>query len=84
MSPVYGTFAVVLGLMAWLYLQAELTLYAIEVDVVRARHLWPRTMFGQIAGPRPTNRPTSHSARWRSDARRRKRRCRLRPETLEA
>ena len=47
MSPVYGTFALVLGLMGWLYLQAELTLYAIEVDVVRARRLWPRTMFGQ-------------------------------------
>jgi len=47
MSPVYGTFALVLGLMAWLYLQAELTLYAIEIDVVRARRLWPRTMFRQ-------------------------------------
>ena len=50
MSPVYGTFAVVLGLMAWLYLQAELALYAIEVDVVRARRLWPRAMFGQDRG----------------------------------
>lgn len=46
MSSVYGTFAIVLGLMSWLYLQAQLTLYAVEVDVVRARGYWPRTFFG--------------------------------------
>ena len=28
-SPVYGTFAIVIGLIAWLYLQAQLTLYAV-------------------------------------------------------
>jgi membrane protein len=43
-SPVYGTFAVVIGLIAWLYLQAELTLYAIEVSVVRECRLWPRSI----------------------------------------
>jgi hypothetical protein len=32
----------VLGLLAWLYLQAQATLYAVEVAVVRARKLWPR------------------------------------------
>ena len=31
----YGTFAIVIGLIAWLYLQAELTLYAVEINVVR-------------------------------------------------
>jgi membrane protein len=41
-SSLYGIFGVVLGLMAWLYLQAEVTLYAAEVDVVRVRRLWPR------------------------------------------
>jgi membrane protein len=40
----YGTFAVVLGLLAWLYLQAELTLYAVEANVVRAYRLWPRSI----------------------------------------
>jgi YihY family inner membrane protein len=44
MSAVYGTFALVLGLMSWLYLQAELTLYAVEIDVVRVHHRWPRSM----------------------------------------
>jgi membrane protein len=43
-SPVYGTFAVVIGLLAWLYLQAELTLYAVEINVVTALRLWPRSI----------------------------------------
>jgi membrane protein len=43
-SPLYGTFALVLGLIAWFYLQAELTLYAVEVNVVRAYRLWPRSI----------------------------------------
>ena len=43
-SSLYGTFAVVLGLLAWLYLQAELTLYAVEANVVRAYRLWPRSI----------------------------------------
>ena len=43
-TPLYGTFALVLGLIAWLYLQAELTLYAIEVNVVQSYRLWPRSL----------------------------------------
>ena len=43
-SPLYGTFATVLGLIAWLYLQAQLMLYAVEIDVVRAYRLWPRSL----------------------------------------
>ena len=41
-SKEYGTFALVLGLMGFLYVAAELTVYAAEINVVRARHLWPR------------------------------------------
>jgi len=41
----YGTFGVVLGLLAWFYLQAQLTLYAVEFSIVRVRRLWPRSMF---------------------------------------
>jgi hypothetical protein len=29
---------------AWLYLAAQVTVYAAEVNVVRARHLWPRSL----------------------------------------
>jgi uncharacterized BrkB/YihY/UPF0761 family membrane protein len=53
-SEVYGFFAVVLGLLCWLYLGAQLTLYAAEVNVVRARRLWPRSR----CSPRSPN-PTS-------------------------
>ncbi len=44
MSQTYGLFALVLGLLAWIYLQARLVVYAAEVNVVRARRLWPRSM----------------------------------------
>jgi membrane protein len=44
-NSAYGTFGVVLGLLAWFYLQAQLTLYAAEFNVVRARRIWPRSMF---------------------------------------
>jgi membrane protein len=44
-SAAAGTFAIVLGLLAWFYLQAEFTMYAMEAAVVRARRLWPRSMF---------------------------------------
>jgi uncharacterized BrkB/YihY/UPF0761 family membrane protein len=43
-SQVYGVFAIVLGLLFWLYLGAQLTLYAAEVNVVAARRLWPRSV----------------------------------------
>jgi membrane protein len=43
-SPIYGTFAVVIGLIAWLYLVAQLTLYAVQISVVRAYRLWPRSI----------------------------------------
>jgi membrane protein len=43
-NSAYGAFAVVLGLLAWLYLQAQLTLYMVELSVVRARRLWPRSL----------------------------------------
>jgi membrane protein len=40
----YGTFAIVVGLLGWLYIGAQLTLYAAELNVVRARRLWPRSL----------------------------------------
>jgi YihY family inner membrane protein len=43
-SKEYGTFALVLGLISFLYLAAQVTLYASELNVVRVRHLWPRGM----------------------------------------
>lgn len=40
-----GLFAFVLGLLAWLYLGAQITVIAAEINVVRARRLWPRSLF---------------------------------------
>jgi YihY family inner membrane protein len=44
-GPLYGVFALVLGLLAWLYLGAQLTIFCAEINVVRARRLWPRSLF---------------------------------------
>jgi membrane protein len=52
-SALYGVFGVVLGLLAWLYLQAGVTLYAAEVDAVLVRHLWPRSLKPGHAAPAP-------------------------------
>jgi YihY family inner membrane protein len=41
-SDTYGTFATVIGLLAWIYLGAQVTLFAAEVNVVNKRQLWPR------------------------------------------
>jgi YihY family inner membrane protein len=43
-DSVYGIFATVLGLVAWLYLAAEITVYCAEINVVLARRLWPRSI----------------------------------------
>lgn len=43
-QAVAGLFGVVLGLLAWLALQATIIVYAMEVDVVRAKRFWPRSI----------------------------------------
>jgi membrane protein len=40
----YGTFALVIGLLSWLYLASTVTLLAAELNVVRTRRLWPRSL----------------------------------------
>jgi uncharacterized BrkB/YihY/UPF0761 family membrane protein len=43
-NPLYGSFAGVLGLLAFIYLAARLTLYCTEANVVAAEGLWPRSL----------------------------------------
>ena len=43
-SEVYGFFAIVIGLLSFLFLAAQLTLLAAEVNVVRHYKLWPRSL----------------------------------------
>jgi hypothetical protein len=46
-SQTYGTFGFVIALLSWIYLGAQITLYAAEVNVVRSRRLWPRALRDQ-------------------------------------
>jgi uncharacterized BrkB/YihY/UPF0761 family membrane protein len=43
-SQTYGLFAIVIGLLAYIFLLARIVLYAAEANVVRARRLWPRSL----------------------------------------
>jgi YihY family inner membrane protein len=46
-TPVYGTFALVIGLLAWIHIGATFVVLGAETNVVRARHLWPRSLLGE-------------------------------------
>ncbi len=45
-ASAYGTFALVLGILAWLHLGATATVYSAELNTVLARKLWPRSLLG--------------------------------------
>jgi membrane protein len=45
-SQIYGTFAVVIGLLTWLYFIGQVVLYSAEVNVVVSEHRWPRHLTG--------------------------------------
>jgi membrane protein len=48
-NETYGVFAAVIGLLSWLWLAAQLSLVAGEVNVVLDQRLWPRSLFGGLA-----------------------------------
>jgi membrane protein len=62
-SQTYGVFAVVIGLLSWMALQAQFAVIAAEVNVVRHEHLWPRALTdgdgddGATACERATGQP---------------------------
>lgn len=43
-SEVYGTFGLVLGALAWIYLVALMLMLSAEINVVLHRRLWPRAL----------------------------------------
>lgn len=43
-NATYGVFGTVLGLIAWLYLGARVTVYAVEANYVKKHHRWPRSL----------------------------------------
>jgi len=51
MSSAYASFAIVIPLLVWLHLGAQMTLYAAEINVVLQRKLWPRSLMGPPTEP---------------------------------
>jgi uncharacterized BrkB/YihY/UPF0761 family membrane protein len=41
----------VIGLLVWLHLIAQLTMYAAEINTVIVRRLWPRSLLGPPDAP---------------------------------
>jgi membrane protein len=47
LDALYSYFALSLGLISWIYLQAQAVYYAMEISVVKNNHLWPRSFTGK-------------------------------------
>ncbi len=54
-TQLYGFFGIVLGLLFWIYLAAQMTVYAAEINVVLKERRWPRS----LAEPPPSGSPRS-------------------------
>lgn len=50
----YGSFAIVIGLLFWFFLLAQITLYCAELNVVLQHKLWPRGLKSIIKGTSDT------------------------------
>ncbi len=44
LSNLYGAFAIVLGMIFWIYLQVQVLIFAALSGAVRAKRLWPRSL----------------------------------------
>lgn len=47
LDALYSNFAIPLGLLFWIYLQAQVMYYAVEIAAVRSQRLWPRSLTGK-------------------------------------
>ncbi|HEU4867482.1 MAG TPA: YihY/virulence factor BrkB family protein [Actinomycetota bacterium] len=65
-TVLYGFFAIVLGLMAWLFVGSNITLLAAEVNVVRSRRLWPAPI-DQSTEPAPDDEIGTSAGENRAD-----------------
>ncbi len=50
-TSTYGLFGLVLALLVWLHLGAQILVYSAEINVVLNRGLWPRSLLGPPAVP---------------------------------
>lgn len=46
LDALYSSFALALGLLFWIYLQAQVLYYSVEIATVEAHRLWPRSLTG--------------------------------------
>lgn len=51
LDALYSYFALSLGLLFWIYLQAQVVFYAIEIAAVSAKRQWPRSFTGNHPTP---------------------------------
>ena len=49
-SSLYGSFATMVGLFAWIALLVQTVVYGTLVNVVRVERLWPRSLTGRDLG----------------------------------
>lgn len=68
-DDVYGTFALVIALLVWISLGAQITLFCAEINVVVHRRLWPRSMVQPplCEGDMAVYRGIVHRARMRPE-----------------
>ena len=55
LDALYSYFALALGLLFWIYLQAQILYYAVEIAAVHSHKLWPRGL--TEVSPPPNSRP---------------------------
>jgi YihY family inner membrane protein len=58
-SDTYGTFAIVIGLLSWIFVIAQVTMLGAEINTVLAKRMWPRSLFNP---PATTGDQRSHAA----------------------
>jgi membrane protein len=60
-SSAYGTFALVLGILAWIHLGSQITVYCAEFNTVLVGKHWPRPLFGDSPDPAGSESPAPAS-----------------------
>jgi membrane protein len=56
-NTTYGVFALVLGILTWLHLGTQLTLYSVEFSTVLTGKRWPRSLFDSVEDQPSRARP---------------------------
>ena len=63
LDALYSYFAIALGLLFWIYLQAQVLYYATEIAVVHSQGLWPRSLSGRNLTPADKRTLAQHAGK---------------------